>query len=115
MDMALTKPARRKRRKLIADCGAYCIVAELCDSEHDNRPPELFVFLESKKTGNWQDVCAVRPEPIPTDEKVHPASPKRVECLVWSDENDESYTHRFAIPVDVLTEELLEEARNHKN
>lgn len=115
MDMALTKPARRKRRKLIADCGAYCIVAELCDSEHDNRPPELFVFLESKKTGNWQDICAVRPETIPTDEEVHPASPKRVECLVWSDENNESYTHRFSIPVDVLTEELLAEARNHKN
>ena len=111
MDKASIEPVKRKRRKLIADCGAYRIVAELCDSERDNRQPELFIFLESKKTGNWQDICAIRPESIPTHENVHPASPKRVECLVWSDENDESYTHRFAIPVDVLAEELLEEAR----
>lgn len=62
------------------------IVAELCN--YDNEHPEIVICLRENGIA-VQDVCIVRP-----DEE----SKKDVECLVWSDELSEDYTHKFIIP-----------------
>lgn len=65
------------------------IVAELCD--YDGNHPEIVVCLQENGIAT-QDICIVRP---------HEEDDERngdIDCLVWSDEYDEDYTHKFIIP-----------------
>lgn len=68
------------------------LVAEFFD--YDGRHPELFICL--KKDGIYmQDICLARPR-LDANYDVD-ANSDDIECLVWSDENDEDYTHKFII------------------
>lgn len=61
------------------------IVAELCN--YDGNHPEIVIYIQKNGVA-VQDICLVRPyENIEED----------IECLVWSDEYDEDYSHRFII------------------
>lgn len=58
------------------------IVAELYD--YDGNHPEIAICIQDNGVAT-QDICMVRP--LEND----------VECLVWSDEYDEDYSHKFII------------------
>ena len=61
------------------------IVTELCN--YDGNHPEIVIYIQKNGVA-VQDICLVRPyENIEED----------IECLVWSDEYDEDYSHRFII------------------
>ena len=61
------------------------LVVDLCDSDRD--PPEVFVSIMDTNTKFMQDICMVRP------------NEDKVECFVWEDQNDESYTHKYDIKI----------------
>ena len=61
------------------------IVAQLCN--YDGAHPEIVIFLQEDGLA-VQDICLVRPHKDTSD----------VECLVWCDEYNEDYTHKFIIP-----------------
>jgi hypothetical protein len=74
--------------KIVIDIGEVNLVVE----KYDNA--ELCVYLEDKKTNCvTQDIVTVR-QAIKDDEPLH----NTVDCLVWADESDENYTHKFTIP-----------------
>lgn len=68
------------------------IVAELYN--YDGNHPEIVVFIDENGLV-MQDICTVRPR-LDYNYDVDPTS-SDVECLVWGDENDEDYTHKFVI------------------
>lgn len=77
--------------ELVLDCGQYELVAE----KNEGLYPALYVFFRDKATGAIADICSVRSaDPELTQD--------RVECLVWSDPENESYTHCFALDVEKL-------------
>ena len=54
---------------------------------------EFIIYFQDKKTNCiTQDIVTVR-QALKDGELLQ----NSVDCLVWADENDESYTHRFAI------------------
>ena len=61
------------------------LVVDLCDSDRD--PPEVFVSIMDTNTKFMQDICMVRP------------NEDKVECFVWEDQNDESYTRKYDIKI----------------
>lgn len=66
------------------------LVAQLCD--YDGNHPEIVICIQNNGIAE-QEICIVRPheedcERIGTD----------IDCLVWADENNEDYTHKFIIP-----------------
>ena len=60
------------------------IVVELYNYDGDH--PEIVVFIE-ENGAVVQDICMVRPREDTMD----------VECIVWSNEYSEDYTHKFII------------------
>ena len=68
------------------------LVAELYD--HDGQHPEIIVFLE-KDGIIHQDVCLVRPH----ENVEHVQEADRVDCIVWSDADNEDYTHKFVVGI----------------
>lgn len=91
-------------KKLEIPFGEYKIVAEINAMNLPEIPPELFVCI-CDKNNNWvQDICMVRQ----TSEyggtgEAFKSDNKSVDCLVWSDPNNEDFTHDFTI--DVCEEE----------
>jgi len=78
--------------KVKIDIGFAYLIAE--QNAGDSPTPELFVCLEDKETGSvTQDIVMVRPSEKTTN----------IECLVWSDIEDEDYTHK--IEVDIRKDE----------
>ena len=69
------------------------IVAEYCN--YDGEHPEIAICIQENGIA-VQDICLVRPH---CDENfdVDPNSDD-VDCIVWSDEYNEDYTHKFVIP-----------------
>ena len=55
---------------------------------YDGEHPEICVFLKNTKEEIIQDVCMVREQE---------ADGNKIECLVWADEMNEDYTHKFTI------------------
>ena len=60
------------------------IVAELYN--YDGNHPEIVICIQENGIA-MQDICLVRPSENTED----------IECLVWSDEYDEDYSHKFII------------------
>ena len=61
------------------------LVVDLCNMDRD--PPEMFVSIMDTKTKFVQDICMVRP------------NDNKVECFIWTDPDDESWTHNFDIGI----------------
>ena len=77
--------------ELVLDCGKYELVAEKSEGLY----PALYVFFRDKATGAIADICGVQSaNPELTQD--------HVECLVWSDPENESYTHRFDLDIEKL-------------
>lgn len=69
--------------------------AYLCIEIDEQGPrPEAFISLENKKDGTYQDICMVSQAVEPHSDK---EIPNAVRCLVWSDPQNEDYTHEFVI------------------
>jgi hypothetical protein len=70
------------------------IVAELCDYGHEI-PPEIVVCIQDEEGVALQDIVLVRAKEkgigIVDDVNVG------TEVLVWTDEDNEDYTHKFRI------------------
>ena len=86
--------------------GEYKIVAEIYGEKEPGFPPEMTVYVQNKDNRITQDICLVRPhygyeresDEIKTDNGL-------VDCLVWADDYNEDYTHKFVIPVREEEEE----------
>lgn len=77
--------------ELVLDYGQYELVAEKSEGLY----PALYVFFRDNATGAIADICCVRSaDPELTQD--------HVECLVWSDPENESYTHRFDLDIEKL-------------
>lgn len=77
------------------------LVAELCN--YDGSHPEIAICIQENGIAT-QDICLVRPclnEDYDVD-----IENNDVECLVWEDEYDEDYTHKFVIKQFEEEEEL---------
>ena len=87
-------------KKLEIPFGEYKIVAEINAMNLPEIPPELCVYI-CDKYNNWvQDICLVRQ----TSEYGNPGETFKsdhnsVDCLVWSDPNNEDFTHDFTMGV----------------
>ena len=77
-------------KELVLDCGDYELVAE----KDEGLYPALYIFFRDKATGAVADVCSVR--------SADPELAQCVECLVWSDPENEDYTHRFVLDIEKL-------------
>ena len=56
--------------------------------------PQVTVSMVSKKTGTVQDICMVGPD---RDDEGNPLPTDTLQCLVWGDAHQESYTDEFII------------------
>ena len=83
-----------RNKKLEIPLGNRKIVAEICDVDVSEIPVELSVFIEDEDGSVLQDICLVRPHC-----KSDRIEDNRVDCIVWSDENNEDYTHKHVIGV----------------
>lgn len=87
-------------KKLEIQFGEHKIVAEINAMNLPEIPPELCVYI-CDKYNNWvQDICLVRQ----TSEygnagEAFKSDNKSVDCLVWSDPNNEDFTHDFTMGV----------------
>lgn len=59
-------------------------------------PEELTVYVRDKDGIILQDVCLVRPHCEFDCNGLHIDS-EEIDCLVWGDEDNEDYTHKFVI------------------
>ena len=90
--------------KLVIPCGDYNIVAYIEDGNLPQIPAELCVYLTDKNGEYVQDICLVRQQ-FEYGKIGSPFIPieNAVSCLVWSEGNNEDFTHDFGI--DVYKEE----------
>lgn len=80
------------------------LVAELCEYYGGEIPPEIAVCIQDENGVALQDIVLVRAkenESTVVDDKNVGA-----EVLVWADETDEDYTHRFVIDEHNFEEEF---------
>lgn len=66
------------------------IVAQLCN--YDGNHPEIAICVQENGIA-VQDLCIIRPH---EDEDCNVVG-NDIDCLVWSDETSEDYTHKFVI------------------
>ena len=82
--------------KIKIDLGFGVLVAEVNESSTANDSPqrEITISLEDKEGAFIQDIALV-------GQAIHPhtkdAIPDSVRCLVWTNPQDESYTHEYVI------------------
>ena len=55
---------------------------------YDDEHPEICAFIKDEEDCVVQDICLIRPNENNKD---------KIECLVWADERNEDYTHKFKI------------------
>lgn len=70
----------------------HTLVAELCEYGGEI-PPEFAVYIQDEMGVILQDIALIR-EKVREDINVDET---RTEVLVWSDESNEDYTHKFVI------------------
>lgn len=88
------------KNKLIIQLGNKNIVAEIYDNNGPEIPPELCVFLEDKDGRIIQDICLIRPHyDINNKTREFKTNNDYVDCLVWSDSDDEDYTDKFVVGI----------------
>lgn len=80
-------------KELVLDCGEYELVAE----KDEGLYPALYIFFRDKATGAVADICSVRSADPELAQDFNCA-----ECLVWSDPENEDYTHRFVLDIEKL-------------
>lgn len=87
-------------KQLVIPCGDYNIVADIDAVNLPEIPAELRVYLTDKNNMIIQDICLVRQQ-FEYGDFGQPFVPinNAVSCLVWSDENNEDFTHDFGINV----------------
>lgn len=87
-------------KKLTIPLGEHKIVAEIDDRNSPEIPPEMIICICDKDNRVIQDVCLVRPH-YEFDRKTMEWKTDNdfVDCLVWSDSDDEDYTHKHVIGV----------------
>lgn len=83
----------------VVDCGKFRIVVEVDNCGAPSIPPEVFVFIEDKKSGDYQEICAVRQHVEIDDCTPVGVSENKVDCFVWSDGLDDCHTEKFEIDV----------------
>ena len=85
--------------KLEIKFGDKKIIAEINDWS-DGAPNELTVYLCDKDNRIIQDICLVRPH-YGVNRKTceFETNNEFIDCLVWSDSDEEDYTHKFMIGV----------------
>lgn len=91
-------------KKLVIPFGEYQIVAEINALNLPEIPEELCVYITDKNNEFIQDVCIVRRQ-FEYGNIGEPYIPigDAISCLVWSDSDNEDFTHDFGI--DVYKEE----------
>lgn len=92
--------------KLVINLGENKIVAEIYPTGLIDVPYELCVYLCNNKNEMFQDICVVRHhyEYNRKDEKWE-TNTDFVDCLVWSDSDDEDYADKHVIGVYKLEDE----------
>ena len=70
----------------------HTLVAELCEYGGEI-PPEIAVYIQDEMGVILQDIALIR-EKVREDIDVDETG---AEVLVWADESDEDYTHKFVI------------------
>lgn len=84
--------------------GEYIIVADINDANLPVIPAELCVYICDKENNFIQDVCLVRQSyRFGGINEAFESDNNSVDCLVWSDPNNEDFTHDFTM--DVCEEE----------
>ena len=93
-------------RKLIIPFGEYQIAAQIDASNVPDIPPELFVWVQDKNGNFVQDICLVR-QNLTYDKETYTnkISDDAVQCLVWGNPNDESFTNDFTMGIRAEEEE----------
>ena len=86
--------------KIKIDLGLATLVAERGSDESYN---EIFVGLEDKY-GVWLQDLAIVGQKYHYDEDCNVVDEKGINVMVYSDANDEDYTHKFDI--DIYEEEM---------
>lgn len=86
--------------KIKIDLGFATLVAERGNDESYN---EIFVGLEDKD-GVWLQDLAIVGQKYHYDEDSNVINEKGINVMVYSDANDEDYTHKFDI--DIYEEEM---------
>ena len=86
--------------KIKIDLGFATLVAERGSDESYN---EIFVGLEDKD-GVWLQDLAIDKQKYHYDEDCNVVDEKGINVMVYSDANDEDYTHKFDI--DIYEEEM---------
>ena len=86
--------------KIKIDLGFATLVAERGSDESYN---EIFVGLEDKD-GVWLQDLAIVGQQYHYDEDCNVVDEKGINVMVYSDANDEDYTHKFDI--DIYEEEM---------
>ena len=76
---------------LVIDIGETNLVVEKYESPEGH---EFVMYFQDKKTNCiTQDIVTVRPAIGDDGQPIAGA----VECMVWTDDSDENYTHKFCI------------------
>jgi hypothetical protein len=63
---------------------------------NENDVVEAYIGLQNNKTYEFQDIAVVRK---------HKSLKNTLECLLWTDKNDEDYTHKYEIGMYEAEEE----------
>lgn len=84
--------------KLVTNIGNKKIVAEILNW-HDEFPNELCVYLCDENDRIIQDICLVREHYSCGVNSGVEINENVIDCMVWSDSNDDDYTHKFLIGV----------------
>ena len=88
------------KKQLVIPFGEYKIVVEIDDRHQPEIPPEMIISIHDKDDKIVQDVCLVRPHyEFNRKTKEFEVDNDFVDCLVWSDSDDEDYTHKHVIGV----------------
>ena len=87
-------------KKIEIPFGEYKIVADINDANLPVIPAELCVYICDKENNFIQDVCLVR-QSYRSDgiNKAFESDNNSVDCLVWSNPNNEDFTHDFTMGV----------------
>ena len=87
-------------KKLVIQFGNHKIVAEINDLNLPEIPSELGVYICDENDNFIQDVCLVRQSyKCGRNGMGFESDNNSVDCLVWSNPNNEDFTHDFTIGV----------------
>ena len=86
-------------KKLIIPFGNHNIVAEINTLNLPEIPPELCVYITDNNGRIVQDICLVRQQYECNGNGKDFTPYDAITCLVWSDSDNEDFTHDFGINI----------------